>query len=99
MDLSIVQDVAVFENQVGSEFHIELDSEQSVSAELIEATEFDGQNKNADATSRVPFSLLFAVRDGTDLPQRIYRVSHDVLGDLQLFLVPLGGGQSESVFN
>lgn len=99
IDLVNINDVSVFAPQVGSQFRIELDAEQSVSAELVEAKAFDGQQDQTGEPSRVPFSLLFSVGDGVDLPQQIYRLSHEVLGDIELFLVPLGNGQSESVFN
>jgi len=39
--------------------------------------------------SRPPFSLTFVARDPRVLPQRIYRVEHNGLGALDLFLVPL----------
>jgi hypothetical protein len=38
---------------------------------------------------RPPFSLLFMAENGPVLPQRLYRVEHDRLGALELFLVPV----------
>ncbi|HEY0553181.1 MAG TPA: hypothetical protein VGG20_02890 [Thermoanaerobaculia bacterium] len=52
-----------------------------------------------------PFSAYFLGPKSPLLPQRIYRVVHDQLGTLDLFLVPLGpdpkaGGMLyEAVFN
>jgi hypothetical protein len=52
-----------------------------------------------------PFSLYFNGPGSPLLPQQIYRLAHDQLGDLDLFLVPLGphpkrGGMVyEAVFN
>ena len=89
MDLADIKDVSIFAPLVGSRFQIEIDEEQIVAAELVEAAGLAGE----------AFSLLFAVKDGIDLPQRTYRVSHEGLGEVQLFLVPLGGGRLESVFN
>ena len=37
---------------------------------------------------RPPFSLSFLARDPRVLPQRIYRIEHNGLGDLSIFLVP-----------
>ena len=99
MDYSDIKNVSVFEEHIGSEFLIEFDSAKTVAAQLIEAKALNGGGTLADAAAREPFSLLFSVEGGIDLPQRIYRVSHSVLGDIELFMVPLGNGQLESVFN
>ncbi len=52
-----------------------------------------------------PFSVYFQGPPGPLLPQRTYRIAHDGMGTLELFLVPLGpdpkgGGMLyEAVFN
>lgn len=99
MELTDINDVSAFAKQVGSKFLIEIDPEQTVAAELIEATELNGRGENSEESVRKPFSLMFAVEGGIDLPQRTYRVSHKELGEVELFMVPLGDGRSESVFN
>jgi len=99
MKLTDINDVSTFSKHVGSQFHVELDPEQIVTATLIEATALDGVGESLEPSAREPFSLLFSVEDGADLPQQTYRVSHEALGEFQLFLVPLGGGRLESVFN
>ncbi|MBI1202381.1 MAG: hypothetical protein GC182_07710 [Rhodopseudomonas sp.] len=52
---------------------------------------------------RPPFSLVFLANDGTVLPQRLYRMEHDRLGALEIFLVPIaqdGRGVSyQATFN
>ena len=52
---------------------------------------------------RQPFSLIFGAASSPVLPQRIYRVEHAALGALDLFLVPVGLGNSgmeyQAVFN
>lgn len=42
------------------------------------------------AVDRTPFSLLFHAADGRHAPQQIFTVQHPELGELPLFLVPLG---------
>ncbi|MDO9414088.1 MAG: hypothetical protein Q7T81_16075 [Pseudolabrys sp.] len=42
------------------------------------------------AGMREPFSLIFVARDPRVLPQRIYRLEHNDLGELDIFLVPIG---------
>ena len=67
--------------------------------QLIEAKKFASGAEG----DRVPFSLLFRGPEGMDLPQAIYQVAHDKLGDGEIFLVPLGPGKEgmlyEAVFN
>lgn len=45
---------------------------------------------------RPPFALLFAGTPGEVLPQGIYRLSHPVLGVLDIFLVPIGATAEET---
>lgn len=99
MDTDDNYDVSIFSKHVGSRFRIETGSGQSVDAELIEAAVLGDGGQDPTASRRTPFSLLFAVTSGDDLPQQIYTINHEALGDLQLFMVPLGGGRMESVFN
>jgi len=52
---------------------------------------------------RPPFSLIFAASDPRVLMQKIYRLEHDGLGTLEIFLVPIGknadGVQYQAMFN
>lgn len=60
--------------------------------ELIEATS-RGESPNSNSAERRPFSLLFvdpASSVAEHLPQGIYRIAHDQLGEYDLFIVPLG---------
>ena len=99
METGDIYDVSVFSKHVGSQFQIETSSGKRVSAELVEVAALDTAGQQPDESRREPFSLLFAVTSGADLPQQIYKLSHEALGELQLFMVPLGSGQMESVFN
>ena len=60
-------------------------AEPACEVELIEVSESE-----APGPERQQFSVVF--RGGSDqpLPQRIYRVEHDELGALEIFLVPIG---------
>ena len=65
-------------------------SEQGVPAiplTLAEAEPLDMAAGRPDV--RPPFSLTFLAKDPRVLPQRIYRVEHDDLGVLEIFLVPM----------
>lgn len=41
---------------------------------------------------RPPFSLIFLGKDPRVLPQRLYRLEHDEMGEVTIFLVPVGKG-------
>ncbi len=49
------------------------------------------------------FSLLFQGPENVELPQGMYALRHEMLGDLSLFLVPIGQSdgryQLEAIFN
>ena len=56
-----------------------------------------------DAARRQPFSLVFTGPQQPLLPQAIYRLEHPEMGELDIFLVPIGsdpeGTRYEAVFN
>jgi hypothetical protein len=47
---------------------------------------------------RAPFSLSFTGTPGIVLPQRIYRLSHPVMGTMEIFLVPIGATQEATEY-
>ena len=53
---------------------------------LVEAELF--ATRGPQTVGRTPFSLTFVARDPRVLPQRIYRLEHDGLGMVEIFLVP-----------
>jgi hypothetical protein len=61
--------------------------------ELIEVSEIA-----REPGGRAPFSLVFAGGPSPPLPQRVYRVEHDALGALEIFLVPIAPDRYEAVF-
>ena len=52
---------------------------------------------------RPPFSLVFLAKDPRVLPQRLYRLEHDEMGEVTIFLVPIGkdaeGVSYQATFN
>ena len=98
IDLADIENVSVFCDHVGSQFRIEVGPDEFVAAELVEAVALRS-GPASEEFPRAPFSLLFEVDGGVDLPQQTYPVHHETLGELPLFLVPIGGGKSESIFN
>ena len=77
----------------GDRFRIVPDGGPSFDAELIEVSDIA-----REPGGRAPFSLVFKGGPNPPLQQRIFRVEHDALGALEIFLVPIGADRYEAVF-
>jgi hypothetical protein len=69
------------------------DDAPAFEVELVEVTEIP-----REPGGREPFSLVFRGGPNPPLPQRIYRVEHEKLGELDIFLVPIAADQYQAVF-
>ena len=91
--------VETFRPHIGDRFRMGPASGPTLDAELIEATKL----RDATGDGRAPFSLVFRGPDEPVLPQRIYPLEHDDLGEIEIFLVPVGpdddGMRYEAVFS
>lgn len=78
-------------------FRLELPDGDGVDLRLVEAVGTGGTEGH-----RQPFSLIFQGPAEPIFPQAIYRLHHERMGALGLFLVPLGPGKTgiryESIF-
>ena len=87
---------AMFVENVNSRFRVQ-NADPPLEIELIEVTSLSSSPTN------VQFSILFEGPLQVFLPQQIYRLDHDRLGELDLFLVPIArddkGFRYEAVFN
>ncbi len=87
-----------FTQHLGDTFRYTGAGEESIDLKLSEA---NGLTKPPSA-ERTPFSLLFIGPSEPLLEQQIHTLHHEKLGELSLFLVPLGPGsggfQYEAVF-
>ena len=92
----------MFLPHVGSEFRVDgPGAGDDVSLRLAAVRDL-GSQPNAPRVK--PFALEFAGPPEPRLEQRIYRLRHETLGSLEIFLVPIGfdaagGLQYEAVFN
>jgi len=88
---------ADFARYRGQRFLIGPPAEPAFDVELIEVSESE-----APGPARKQFSLVFRGGPEPPLQQRIYRVEHDELGALEIFLVPVGpdevGQRYEAIF-
>ncbi len=93
-----IQDFASHQNE---DFALELENAGlSLKMKLIEVSEI-GSPKPQE--KRRAFSLVFLGPSDYSLTQQIYRLTHPKMGELNLFLVPIGhnqeGLQYEAIFN
>ncbi|HSS51114.1 MAG TPA: hypothetical protein VLX28_19405 [Thermoanaerobaculia bacterium] len=92
---------ASFEAHQGTQFRIEAGNGATVDVVLQQVR----RHEPHPGPRSEPFSAYFLGPRNPVLPQQIYRVTHDPLGALDLFLVPigpdpkLGGMLYEAVFN
>jgi hypothetical protein len=74
-------------------FRIAPDGAEPFEVELVEVTEIP-----REPGARTPFSLVFQGGPNPPVEQRIHRVEHEKLGELDLFLVPVAVDQYQAVF-
>jgi len=89
-----------FSKHVDTDFRVKLDTPEPVNLRLVEVKSYKKKDEEHGGMER--FSLFFTGR-GNLVPQKTYSVSHDEMGEFELFLVPIGrtedGFRYESVFN
>lgn len=88
---------AMFSESLNSKFLLDREEGELISLELVEVK--DGYSDPRTES----YALLFRGPSTFVLPQQIYRLKHDHLGEIDLFLVPVGrdanGSYYEVVFN
>jgi hypothetical protein len=99
LDLKAVthEDFAACLNQ---SFTINDEDAGAFEVELVEVDTYGSYDP--EVQSRQPFSLLLRGKSEPVLPQGLYRMRHQQLGEMELFLVPIGPDQQgmryEAVF-
>jgi uncharacterized protein DUF6916 len=90
---------ASFEALTGTPFRVHYGGASPLEIVLYEVA----RHEQHPGPRQQPFSAYFRGPYPPVLPQRIYRVEHDQLGTLEIFLVPIGpdgqGMRYEAVFN
>jgi hypothetical protein len=89
-----------FSRHLNSTFNVKL-VDGDLPLELVEVSAYRPQEHEEKGLER--FSALFAGSGNALLPQGLYHLSHDQMGELDLFLVPVSVDQRriqyEAVFN
>jgi Domain of unknown function (DUF6916) len=75
-------------------FQVVADGSPQFEVELVEVEEIP-----REPGGRAPFSLVFEGGPSPPLPQAIYRVEHDGLGAIEIFLVPIAADRYQAVFS
>jgi hypothetical protein len=90
-----------FKDRVGGVFTVREEDVPPVSLTLAEATSLPARFTREGV--RPPFSLIFSGSAECTLPQRLYRLLHEELGEITIFLVPVGldakGASYQALFN
>ncbi len=74
-----------FEPLLHHRFEVRVDENASFQVELVEV-----QTLPKHGAARDPFSLIFRGPRDFYVPQRIYTLQHETLGNQDVFLVPIG---------
>ncbi len=91
--------VVDFAPLVGETFGLDAGEGGRLEVELASAKTFTEGAPAQDADGRrTPFSIHFRGPVDPLLPQQIYRVAHERLGALEIFLVPIGRDESATLY-
>ena len=99
-ETTIRPSAALFEPLLGNEFDVHVETDQVSKARLVEVTPLPATAARDDVPLRKdPFSLIFKVTGDAQLEQRMYTVEHETSGALDMFLVPVGFGEYQVIYN
>ena len=89
-----------FSHHLNTKFHLRRD-DQTVDLELVEVKGYLPQENEQTGMER--FSVFFDGPGDTRLPQNVYSLTHEQMGQFDIFLVPISGDRNgfryEAVFN
>ena len=89
-----------FSRHLKSKFQLKLD-DQKIDLELVEVKGYLSQPNEQGGMER--FSIFFAGPGDVRLPQHVYQLDHERMGEFEIFLVPVSGDDKgyryEAVFN
>lgn len=92
-----------FSQYINTKFRLNIDRAEPIELELIEVKSYANKNKPGEQPGMERFSLFFRGPLDNFLKQGTYSLSHERMGSLDIFLVPLSreetGYSYEAVFN
>lgn len=85
-----------------AEFRAAVDTSFSLGGNVLRLAEAEATGERPPGMGREPFRLVFLGPVDPILPQRTYRLEHDGLGTLEIFIVPIArdehGTRYEAIF-
>lgn len=92
-----------FSQHINTKFRLDVERVEPIELELVEVKSYANKNKPGERPGMERFSLFFRGPLDTFLQQATYSLSHEKMGSLDIFLVPLSreekGYSYEAVFN
>lgn len=88
-------ELSTFEPCVGDAFRLEFADHPPVDLTLVEAAPGPWQREDGE---RVAFRLEFTGPAEPLLEQRTYRMQHDGLGTIEIFIVPIGRDEKAATY-
>ena len=88
-----------FAPAVGDTFVLDAGEAGSLELELLESRLHDPDVAAVDSSgTRAPFTLVFRGPVEPLLPQRIYRLEHESLDAMEIFIVPIGRDDAGTIY-
>lgn len=92
-----------FSKHVNTKFRLNVDAQNPIELELVEVKGYPYKDQYNEELGMERFSLHFYGPGNIYIPQATYNLTHDSMGELTLFLVPLAHNERgflyEAVFN
>lgn len=92
-----------FSRHVNTKFRVNVDAPSPIELELVEVKGYPYKDQPTEQKDMERFSVHFYGPGNTYLPQATYKLTHDSMGEITLFLVPLAHNERgflyEAVFN
>jgi uncharacterized protein DUF6916 len=92
-----------FSRHVNTRFRVIVDFPDPIELELVEVKSYANRDKPGEEKGMERFSVHFYGPGNIYLPQAIYNLSHEAMGEMAIFLVPLAHNERgflyEAVFN
>jgi hypothetical protein len=86
-----------FEACLNQSFTVRSENQDGLEIELIQVKLIGDGDPEKD--TRQAFSVLFRGSNDHSLAQSVYRIENETLGELQLFLVPIGPDESGMLYD
>jgi L-ascorbate metabolism protein UlaG (beta-lactamase superfamily) len=92
-----------FSQHLNTKYRVNVDAPKLIELELVEVKSYVNKDKPGEQGGMERFSIYFRGPADNFLPQGMYHMTHERMGDFDLFLVPIArqelGFRYEAVFN